>query len=183
MTVRALERRGLRADIGDRHPCGTRVRYVGGCRCDACRQANREYERERGAARRAGDWNGLVDARLARAHLLKLSRQGVGRRAAAAASDVALSLIGEIRTGRKKQIRARTERRLLAVTVEMISDRTLVDAKKTWALIDELLEEQFTEAQLARWLGYHTPRLQFGRDQVTARNAADVANLYRRLMS
>lgn len=179
----ALEHRGLRADIGDRHPCGTRVRYVRGCRCDACRAANTQYERERGAARRAGDWNGLVDARLARAHLRKLSRQGVGRRAVAAASDVAESLLCDIRAGRKTRIRARTERRILAVTPAMASDRALVDATPTWELLEELLEEGFTEAQLARWLGYETPRLQLGRERVTARNAHDVQVLHGRLTS
>jgi hypothetical protein len=183
VNVSALEHRGLRADLAQRHPCGTRVRYNGGCRCDACRAANTQYERERGAARRAGDWNGIVDARLARAHLLKLSRQGVGRRAVAAASDVAETVLMDVRSGRKKRIRARTERRILAVTRECASDRALVDAGPTWALIDELLEERFTEAQLARWLGYDTPRLQFGRERVTVRNAADVATLHRRLTS
>ena len=43
-------------------PHGTRIRYVGGCRCLPCRAANSRYESERQAARKLGDWNGLVDA-------------------------------------------------------------------------------------------------------------------------
>lgn len=32
-----------------RHPCGTRQSYKRGCRCNSCRAANRDYQRERKA--------------------------------------------------------------------------------------------------------------------------------------
>jgi hypothetical protein len=108
----SLASRGLRpvAELAADRPHGHRLRYLAGCRCFHCRRANSDYERERAAARAAGDWNGIVDAAPARRHILALSRRGVGRRMVAAASDVGLSVIADIRTGRKMRIRARTER-------------------------------------------------------------------------
>jgi len=95
----ALLERGLRpiAELAADRPHGHRLRYLAGCRCFQCRRSNSDYERERQAARAAGDWNGLVDADRARRHLRALARQGVGRRMVAAASDVALSVIADVR--------------------------------------------------------------------------------------
>lgn len=178
-----LQSRGLRPaeELAADRPCGDRLRYVGGCRCDACRAANTAYERERAKARAAGDWNGLVPADRARAHMRKLSRQGVGRRAIAAASDVGDTVLSAIRNGKKRQIRARTERAILAVTKASASDHALVSAGRTWQLISELLAEGYTEERLAMELGYKNRYLQFGKERVTVRNAYDVEQLHRRL--
>lgn len=162
--------------------CGTRAKYISGCRCLPCRAANSRYECERAAARKAGDWNGLVPAGRARAHLLKLSRRGVGRRAVQAACDVALTILQEVHSGRKTQIRRRTETRILAVTVDALSDGALIPAAHTHALIQRLLEEGFTRAELARRLGYRSPKLQLNTPKVTAKNAARVERFYRLVM-
>lgn len=176
-----LAARGLRTDTLAH---GRRARYVAGCRCDVCRAANRNYARRRLQAQREGDWNGLVDAGPARAHLLSLSRAGVGRRAVAAASDVALSVIAAVRSGEKTQIRARTARRILAVTAAMVSDHAIVGPGRTHQRIKHLVEEEgFTKAELARRLGYARPALQFNRRRMTARNVARVERLYQRLMT
>lgn len=178
-----LAERGLRppAELAADKPHGTRLRYVGGCRCFRCRRANSDYERERKAARAAGDWNGLVSAERAREHLRSLSKRGVGKRAVAAASDVCMTVLQDIRTGRKAQIRARTERKILAVTRDMASDRALVAPGRTFRLIDQLLEEGFTKAELARRLGYRNGALQFRRHRMTARNVARIERLHRSL--
>lgn len=125
----ALADRGLRpaAELAADKPHGTRLRYIGGCKCFQCRRANSDYERDRKAARLAGDWNGFVPADRARAHLMSLSRSGVGKRAVQAASDVCMTVLQDIRTGKKAQIRARTERRILAARLRYkISDQKLV---------------------------------------------------------
>ncbi len=181
--MNGLPHRGLRpaADLAADRPHGDRLRYVAGCRCDDCRAANSRYERERLAARQAGDWNGIVPADRARTHLLKLSKAGVGRRAVAAASDVALSVLYDIRMGTKKRIRARTERLILAVSVAQASDRALTSAKRTHKLIAELLEEGYTQGFIAQRLGYRHRGLQFRAARVTVRNAARVARLHREL--
>lgn len=179
-----LQHRGLRPahELAAQRPHGDRLRYIAGCRCDECRRANTRYESDRQRARKAGDWNGLVPADKARAHMLKLSRAGIGRRAIAAASDVADTVLQEIRSRRKRQIRARTERKILAVGKAQASDRALVDAKRTWALIDELLEEGYAVGLIATRLGYARPYLQFKRGgRVTVRTQARVERLHREL--
>lgn len=181
-TEHALSTRGLRpvADLAADRPHGTRLRYIAGCKCFQCRRANSDYERERQKARAAGDWNGLVDAERARKHLRKLSRLGVGRRMVRAASDVADTVLQDIRAGRKRRIRARTERRILAVTAACRGDAALVPAAETWHRIEWLLEEGFTKARIALELGAKRPALQLRKDWVTARTAAKVEILYRR---
>jgi hypothetical protein len=179
-----LSKRGLRspAELAETRPHGDRLKYLAGCRCLQCRAANSNYETSRAAARKAGDWNGLVSAKRARRHILKLSRAGVGRRSLAEASDVGETCIVEIRSGKKKRIRKRTESRILAVTAAAFAGGALVPAKRTWLLINRLLENGFTRAEIARRLGYRRPALQFGKDLVTAQTAATVERFYRRVM-
>jgi hypothetical protein len=176
--------RGLRpaAQLAANRPHGDRVRYLAGCRCAECRAANTAYARQRERAIRAGDWNGLVSADRARAHMLKLASQGIGRRAVQAATDIADSILFKIRAGTRTQIRASTERAILAVTPEMASDHALVDARPAWVLIDALLRAGYTKARLARELGQSGPGLQLGRSRVTVRNAHLVERLHARLI-
>ena len=184
-TRRIFSERGLKPIevLAEHRPHGDRLRYVGGCRCDLCRKANSAYERERKKARATGDWNGIVSAATARGHLLQLSKAGVGRRAVSAASDVSPTVLKDIRTGQKTQIRARTERLILAVTPEMASDHSLMDAKATWKLIHEMVKVGFTKTRIASELGCSTRALQLSKDQVTVRNAARIAQIHTRLMS
>jgi hypothetical protein len=178
-----LSSRGLKPahELALRHAHGTRMRYRGGCRCDDCRRGNAEYERQRMVARASGDWNGLVSADRARAHLRGLSKQGVGRRAVAAATDVAVSVIADIRRGVKTTIRARTERKILAVTPAVASDGARVRATATWRAIRDLLDEGYTRKDIARRLGYRSDSLQLGRRFVTVRNAYLVAKAHREM--
>ena len=160
---------------------GDRLRYLAGCKCAPCRKANSNYESMRAQARRNGDWNGLVSASNARRHILKLSRRGVGRKAVAAASDVSHSTVCVIRSGKKKTIRARTERRILAVDKSMASDHSLVDAKRVWRRIRQLKTEGYNTKDIARRLGYARPTIQFGKNLVLVRTAFRVERLYRQL--
>lgn len=161
---------------------GQRIRYMGGCHCMLCRAAASRYECMRAAARKAGDWNGLISADRARKHLLRLSRSGVGRRSVAAACDVSQTVIFDVKSGRKKQIRARTERKILAVTRDAVGGNTIVKGDRTWRLIRRLLSEGFTKAELARRLGYASAAIQIHREQITARNAVRVERFYKRIM-
>ena len=112
-----------------------------------------------------------------------LQRNGIGRRAVSAATDVSPSILQDVRLGRKKRIRALTERRILAVTPEQKSDSALVSATRTWSPLGELTEEGFSKAALARKLGFKTPAIQFRRDYVTAITELRVERLYQRLMA
>jgi hypothetical protein len=110
-----------------------------------------------------------------------LSAAGVGRRQVSDASGVADSILFKIISGDRKQIRARTERSILAVTQAAAADHALVDARATWVLIHELLASGYTKTQLAHELGYKTHALQIGKHWVTVRNAFDVQRLHQRL--
>lgn len=173
---------GLKPAAALAKACGTRLRYIAGCRCYHCRMANSDYERMRAAARKRGEWNGLVDASAARAHLLKLRRQGVGRRAVCLASDLNLSVIIKIYQGKRTQIRATTEKRILAVTPAARLDGAHVSAKKTWRLLDQLLDEGFTKARLAGELGYKSRKLAVGKHKVTVETAGRVERLWNKYM-
>ena len=178
-----LAARGLRpaSELAARRPHGDRLRYIGGCRCDECRRANSAYERERIAARKAGDWNGLVCASKARAHLAHLSEHSVGRRTVADVSGVADTTLVEIIAGRKTRVRARTERAILRVTATAAADGALVSAQSTWRLLGELVRDGYSKTALAKELGYTRPALQFSRHRVTVRNRFDVERLHTRL--
>lgn len=169
------------AELAER-PHGTRTRYVSGrCRCEACAEANRAYARLRGKLRRDGDVRDLVPATRARRHLISLSQRGIGRRTVADISGIGTSSLSDIRRGAKLQIRASTERAILAVTKAATHDAMLVKAGPTWVLLRSLLEEGFSKAEFARRLGLKSPALQLKRDFITARNAARVERLFRSL--
>jgi hypothetical protein len=124
-------------------------------------------------------WNGLVSAEKARAHLRRLSRAGIGINAVAAASDLPRSTLAEIRAGRKDLVRARTERKILAVDASCRSDSSFVSAARTWRLIRLLLEEGFTKKELARRMGFAAPAIQFRKTRVLARTEQRVKRLFR----
>jgi hypothetical protein len=171
-------------DHFQRLACGVRAKYVaGGCRCLQCRAANSRYETARAAARQRGEWNGLVPADRARAHMVTLSRAGVGRRAVGAASDVGDTTLSEIRNGTKTQIRADTERRILAVDASCVSDHALVSARRAQRLLGRLKAEGYPARRLVRWLGGTSQGLQFGTRRMTARNVRRIEQLYRELMA
>lgn len=167
--------------LGADKPHGVRLRYLAGCRCVECRAANSAYECERARARKAGDWNGIVDATEARAHMLKLRRQGVGRRAVGACTDIADTVLQEIVSGAKTRIRARTARLILGVTKAQASDHALISARRSKQLLEELLTEEYPESYLATRLGYKTGRLQFTADKMLVRNAARIERLHAEL--
>lgn len=176
---------GLRsaAALAADKPHGTRLKYMGGCKCMLCRAANSRYETERAVARKNGDWNGIVDASAARRHVLKLSKSGVGYKSVADAASVGHTIVLEVRTGRRLRIRARTERSILAVTKAAYAGGALLDGDPTWRKINKLLAEGFSKAELARRLGFKSPAIQFKRFEVTGKTAARVDRFYRTIMA
>lgn len=181
----AMIERGLRpvAILGAEKPHGVRLRYMAGCRCLPCRMANANYETARSKARRAGEWNGVVDAAEARQHILRLGRAGVGYKVLADSANVARSVVAKIRSGERTRARAMSVKRILAVTTACRSDAALVSAAGTWRYIGLLREEGYTKAAIARMLGCKNAALQIRKDRVTVRTAARVAALYRKVVS
>lgn len=182
--LKTMADRGLKpaSELAANKPHGDRMRYIAGCRCDLCRKANTEYERARQIARKNGDWNGIVPACRARRHLNRLSRLGVGRRSVADVTDIADTILFEIRSGARRNIRARTERLILAVTPEAAADHALVSAAHSWKQINLLLGAGFTRGYIAQQLGAKRAALQLSEHQITVRHAADIDRLYKRLI-
>lgn len=165
-------------------PCGSRAKYMGaGCRCMLCRAANSRYEVMRAAARKRGEWNGLVSADAVRTHLFALSKLGVGYKSVAAAANVSHTSLMNIRAGRKRQLRRQAERRILDVDQSCIADHALVDARPAQRLLRRLKAEGYPALRLVRFLGLKASGLQFGRRHMTARNAQRIERLYRDLMA
>lgn len=179
--ITATFKNGLRpvADLAADKPHGHRVRYMAGCRCIPCRAANSRYETERAAARRRGEWNGIIDASEVRDHLLLLSEKGIGRDTVADITGVASSTIDLIRQGKRTGIRAMNARAILDIDPdEALNDAQLISARPTWRKIRWLLNEGFTKGELALRLGYKTPALQLNKRRITTRNAQKVEQLY-----
>jgi hypothetical protein len=161
-------------------PCGTRAKYISGCKCLKCRAANSNYSVQRDRLRREeGDTRNIVPADAASQHVHQLSTKGVGYKQVAAASGVATSVVFKIRRGTRKQIRQSTERAILAVDESVRGDASLIPAGPTWAKLNDLIERGFTKNQLGAWLGSKAkvPSLQIRHDFITARTAMKVERL------
>ena len=136
---------------------GTRAKYVvEKCRCQPCTIANRLYARERDRKERRVAYGIeapsviFIDATETREHIQWLRKVGIGRRQIHATSRVALSTIQKIASGQLLRIRPTTADRILAVGLHKASGGTLVDAKPTWRLINDLLKHGWTKTQIAR---------------------------------
>lgn len=134
---------------------------------------------------RATVWNGLVDIETARDHLMKLRRSGVGYKSVAAACDISETVLCDILSRAKPQIRKSTERRILSVDAGARSGGCVLppaSARKVFRQVEELRAIGFTRSEIAGLLGSHSPALQIGRTgRVTARTADAVARLVRRV--
>ena len=113
--------------------CGQRTHYVKGCRCDTCRQANREYNRNRERHLRRVAY-GIeapiviyVDATEAREHLLWLSSVGVGRRTVHEHAGVSISQIAKIAQGKTRKVHPETADRILAIGAHKRPGAALID--------------------------------------------------------
>jgi hypothetical protein len=105
---------------------------------------------------------------------------GIGRHSVAEACDVSEEILWGIVSGSQKNIRARTERRILAVDEGARRGACLMPAAATWKLLRELLDRGFSKVQIAEWLG-NTKALQINRKRVTAATATRVERMYRLL--
>jgi hypothetical protein len=121
-----------------------------------------------------------VSATPARQHLRELSRQGVGCKAVAEASDVGRTAIVEIVSGRRRRIRRTTRDAILEITTEAAADGAYISASETQRMLRELRPEYMTDERLARALGYESGQLQIGKKRVTAKNEMRVRRLYER---
>ena len=122
-----------------------------------------------------------MDTDKVRKHLLKLSRKGVGYKQVAKVAKVNHTMLQQVRVGLRRQMRAQSAQRVLAVGAGARAPSALVPAGPTRRRIEWLLEEGFTKRKLARMLGAEgkNPRLQMRSDRVLARTARKVKTIWK----
>lgn len=176
---------GLRSAkaLSESKPHGTRLKYMGGCKCIQCRAANSRYETERAIARKRGESNGIISAENVQRHLLALSKAGIGRRTVADISGVGITAIVKLRNGTRTQCREATARAILAVGTDVLTDAAIISVKPTLRLVRLLVNEGFTHSQLANRLGYKSNSLQLNPSVITAKKANRIQKFYNRIMA
>lgn len=160
-------------------PCGTRSKYCSGCRCEECRKANTEYQKERDRLNRRGEANPLVDAEPAREHLRRLSKAGIGYKTVAEYSGIGKSTLYQLMTGTRTKVRRKNLDAILAVDRSCFTAGTLIRAGETWRRIRWMLDEGFSKAEIARRLGHASASLQFKKKRVTGKTHVKVERLER----
>lgn len=152
-----------------------RAKYVvEKCRCDVCRKACRDYERER----QARQVPAYVGADRARQHLAYLQEHGVGYKTVAKRSGVSNSAIGKIiygtptrNMGPSKRIRPETEAAILAVSIHDAADGAYVSATDVPEIVATLTSRGWTKSAIARRVhGPEARALQLDGQQITAGN-------------
>jgi hypothetical protein len=167
----------------ERYPHGARARYVSGkCRCALCRKANTAYENERAAARRRGEWNGLVDAAPVLEHLHALSRQGVGYKAVADACDVSRTTLQKVLNRTKRKLRKASVDRVLATDAGAVAGGARVPAAPLWRMVREIRAAGLTDLEIVERLGRRHQGLQFGRRLVLASSILEMKRLHAQVM-
>jgi len=154
-----------------------------GCRCLPCTDAAVLYNKL-SVRRRINGIDTLFDNTEAREHLEFLRANGVGLRTVAEQSGVGRTALMQIINGRTKRARAETIAKILAVGTHVRAPGALVDATRTWELIDDMLRYGYTKGDLARRLGseYDKPALQISGNMVLQSTADKVAELHAQLV-
>lgn len=154
-----------------------------GCRCLPCTDAAVLYNKL-SVRRRINGIDTLFDNTEAREHLKFLRANGVGLRTVSEQSGIGRTALMQIINGHTKRARAETIAKILAVGTHVRAPGALVDATRTWELIEDMLRYGYTKGDLARRLGseYEKPALQIQRDVVLQSTADKVAELHAQLV-
>lgn len=129
--------------------------------------------RERGSVK-------LAPAERVKQKLSELRQLGVGCRSIHSVTGVSLKTLARIRRGKQKLIRPETAARILAMDESCIADRAYVRSAATWELLQELIEDGWTERDLAGLLGSKAriQKIHVGVTNVTAQKAMKVRRMY-----
>jgi hypothetical protein len=171
---------------------GSHAKYaIERCRCEPCRKAQRDYNRNRlrQLARPDGTWCPYVDAGPAREHIEWLRTCGVGIKTVAKLTGISHGTLSKLMYGDpqrnmrpSKRIRPATAEKVLAVMPAMAAGGQKVPAGATWRLLDDLIGRGWSRAELARRLGTKGPGLQVRHTMVRASTARAVELLHAELV-
>lgn len=169
-------------------PHGSHAKYaIEQCRCDQCRQAQREYNRRRVRAIARPDeiWCPYVDADPVREHIEWLASCGIGLKSLAKLAGVPHGTLSKLiygdparRMAPSKRVRPATAHKITAVMPQHATGAQRVPAAPTWRLLNELIALGWSRAELARRLGHQGPGLQINKRRVLASTARQVEQLH-----
>jgi transcriptional regulator with XRE-family HTH domain len=170
---------------------GTRACYYTGCRRPECQAARRTAEQQRSRLKAYGQWEPYIDAEPVREHLRVLSAAGIGLKRSCELSGVPYSTLMRLIYGGKNQppsrrVRPATASAILAVRPSpgLLADGAFTDGTGTRRRITALVAIGWSQQKLADALGMehrNLGHLLADREQVTARTARTVRDLYDRL--
>lgn len=164
---------------------GTITMYKGSqaCRCEPCRAAWSTYGKNRTRAKAYGRWHPYVDTARSLEHLQRLQGSGMGVRRIGELSGIAHPMITRIRSGRTKQIRHETERRLLSVQPGQVAGGARIDGLGARRRLQALTALGWTAVDLEARSGLSkdTFRACVLGERVTARTVEAVRDLYERM--
>lgn len=144
---------------------GTHSNYSHGCRCEPCRLAHREYERNRKRIRTRFAYGlddmpvHLVDATETRKHILFLQSRGIGLASLSRRTGIAESNLRRMAKGKQKRVAPQTESRILAIPAIKFMPGQFVDAAPYKEMIQDIKNRGYTTAQIAVMLGIKSERL------------------------
>jgi AraC-like DNA-binding protein len=175
-----------------RHLHGTRAAYVKDrCRCPECTAANTAASRTATRERIYGRWHPYVDAAPVRDHIAALRAAGIGVERIAQLAGLSTSHIRKLAqhghgdSPTTQRVRPSTAALVLTVGIDNVSraPHSRVDATGTRRRLQALIAIGWTPELLAAELGRRPSSLlrSMASPSVTARTAADVANLYQEL--
>jgi hypothetical protein len=151
-----------------------------GCRCEPCRVASREYNRD--ARNRIVP--AYVSAGPARAHLAFLAEEGIGLKSVAKITGLSHGALTKLVYGDRargsapsKRVRPSTAERVLAVTPADAPGGTREPAGPVWDLIDRLVAAGVPKVRIAERIGQKGPGLQLGRGFVNRRHARTIRTM------
>lgn len=162
-------------------PHGSRAKYViEKCRCEECRKANREAEALRVRLKAYGRYNCFVDAEPSRKRINYLVLSGLRVRDITSLTGMAKQTLYEIRYKVRKKVTPETERRLMEINPLAVErGGNFVPADEVWETIYRIMECGYSQAWIARKLGYKAPALQFGNRKIRRETAEKISELYR----
>lgn len=171
-----------RPQRGCRQPHGTIARYVAGCSCFECCEANAAYQRRWKADHRAGIER-VVAAGPVKEHILKLMRMGWGTRAIAEQAAVSYNTVRYVRTDRRSRISKECADAILTLRGAPLctTSTALVPATPTLRLL-ERLRRTFSLEEIAGAAGISRKSLpRHGQRSVQARTAKRIRDAADRL--
>lgn len=163
--------------------------YWAGCRCQPCRDAwakrarertaRQRYEREKSIA--AGDdagGTGYVSAAASRKHLRYLSKHEIGYDTVSDLTGINRQKLWSIKQGKQRHVLAATAKKILAVTIDIRADYSLVSSAKARQRVGWLLRQGYTMQGIGQLLGLKSSVKLY--DRITAINDLKIERLYQR---